>query len=204
MRGVSELEKKKDKRYIYAYRIIILLFIIICSLVVIVGLKSGVFASVEAFESFIEKSGVFSPILFVILETISVIILIIPCSMGYAVGAAVFGAFWGTVLNAISSFLGSLIIFLVVKKWGQKLLEAFVSEKGLNKYYKLLENQKRFERFFSVMLLLPFTPDNILCYIAGNTKMTTKRYCCIILLFKLWKIIVFCYGVDFFLGFIGF
>ena len=47
------------------------------------------------------------------------------------------------------------------------------------------------------MLLLPFTPDNILCFIAGTTKISFKRYALIVLLFKLWKIGFFCYGVDF-------
>ena len=61
----------------------------------------------------------------------------------------------------------------------------------------LIENDKRFEKFFAVMLLLPFTPDNILCFIAGITKISFKRYALIVLLFKLWKIGFFCYGVDF-------
>ena len=61
----------------------------------------------------------------------------------------------------------------------------------------LAENDKRFEKFFAVMLLLPFTPDNILCFIAGTTKISFKRYALIVLLFKLWKIGFFCYGVDF-------
>ena len=188
---------KRDKNISFIYNSIILFFIFFIIGIVIYGLSNGVFSSEANFCLFIEKTGFLAPITFILLEIISVVILIIPCSLGYGVGSVVFGAFWGTILNCIASFLGSIIIFLIVRRWGNKLLNIFVSEKKLKKYYHLIENDKRFEKFFAVMLLLPFTPDNILCFIAGTTKISFKRYALIVLLFKLWKIGFFCYGVDF-------
>lgn len=194
---------KKDKitKIIYILAILFFLFSVIG--IAIYGVSNGIFTSEESLILFVEKTGAFAPITFLVLEVISVVILVIPCSMGYGVGTALFGPFWSTVLNCIASFLGSLIIFLMVRKWGNKILTTFVSEKNLNKYYKLLENEKRFESFFKIMLLLPFTPDNVLCFIAGNTKISLRRYCWIIAMFKLWKILIFCYGVDFFLEILG-
>ena len=45
--------------------------------------------------------------------------------------------------------MGSVIIFLMVKKWGRKILGLFVSKKKLDKYLSYLEDGKRFEKWFA-------------------------------------------------------
>ncbi len=171
-------------------------FMIVAVILAFLAFDAGILSSHESLQSFIDSCGIFAPLVFCVFMVISVIILIIPCSWGYAVGTVLFGPLLSTVLNCISSFLGSFFIFVIVRKWGAPVLEALVPEKMLNKYYGLLQNQRGFEKFFAIMLLVPFTPDNALCYIAGCTKMSLKRFSSIILLFKLWKVIAFCYGID--------
>ena len=52
------------------------------------------------------------------------------------------------------------------------------------------------------MILLPFAPDNVLCYIAGTTKMSFKEYAKLIILFKPWQLFLFCFGLDKLMNFI--
>ena len=98
--------------------------------------------------------------------------------------------------------MGSVIIFLMVKKWGRKILGLFVSKKKLDKYLSYLEDGKRFEKWFAVMQIFPFTPDNTFAYIAGCTNMKLKRLCQLVIGFKLWKIIIMGIGTDIILDYI--
>ncbi len=192
--------KNKAKTVIWIVTAILLLVITVG---VIMGLRKGIFSSQDAFVEFIEATGVFAPLVFVVIETLSVIILILPCALGYPVSVAAFGPFWGFILNAVSTVLGSIIIFLIVRIWGKPLVDALVSKRNYTKYEKFIEKTPLFEKLLAIMLLLPFFPDNMLCYIAGLTKMQYKRFCIIVLLFKPWKILFYTYGSQFFLDRFG-
>lgn len=166
------------------------------ALLIVAGILTGSFTSIEKFQSYIEASGIFAPIVFVIFDILSVAILIIPCSIFYGLGSAMFGAGLSTILNCASSAAGSFLIFALMKRWGRPLLETMASNEKIEKYNKHFKNPRKFEVFFAVMLLLPFTPDNLLCYIAGTLDISWRRYITIILAFKLWKIAVFCFGSE--------
>lgn len=192
--------KNKAKIVIWIITAIILVLITVG---VVFGLMSGILSSQDAFEEFIEGCGVFAPLVFVFIETLSVVILILPCALGYPVSVAAFGPFWGFMLNAIATVLGSIIIFLIVRIWGKPLVDALVSKKNFTKYEKFINRTPLFEKLLAIMLLLPFFPDNMLCYIAGLTKMEYKRFCAIVVLFKPWKILFYTYGSQFFLDKFG-
>ena len=70
------------------------------------------------------------------------------------------------------------------------------------KWQKVWEDEKRFEKWFAFMQTFPFLPDNTFTYIAGCTKMTTKRLCQLVIGFKLWKIIIMGIGTDMILNYI--
>ena len=103
-------------------------------------------------------------------------------------------------MNAVSTILGSILIFLIVRLWGKPLVEAAVKKRQIEKYEKFMNRTSFFEKLLAGVLLLPFLPDNVLCYIAGLTKMDFKRYCAIIILFKPWKILFYTYGSEFFIN----
>lgn len=197
-----EKKNKNQKTYYLISVIFLSLFIFAIFCLVLFAFEQGAFTSQERLELFIQECGVYGPIIYCILNIVSVIILIIPSTWYYVVGPMLFGVVPGIFLNCFSSFMGSLIIFLMVKKWGRKILSLFVSKKKLDKYLGYLEDGKRFDKWFAVMQIFPFTPDNTFAYIAGCTKMTTKRLCQLVIGFKLWKIIIMGIGTDMILNYI--
>ena len=48
-----------------------------------------------------------------------------------------------------------------------------------------LSQGKKFEIFFAICIFLPFAPDDLLCFLAGLTEMSYKKFITIILLGKL-------------------
>ena len=177
--------------------------VLIITLAVVWGMHRGILSSQEAFVGFIERTGSFAPIAFLIIETVAVVILILPCAVGYPVATVAFGPFWSFILNAIATIAGSIIIFAIVRQWGKPLAEAAVKRKNFEKYERFMNNTTRFEKILAVFLLLPFLPDNVLCYVAGLTKMKFRRFLVIVILFKPWKILFYTYGSDFFIDKFG-
>lgn len=190
----------EKKKYKLVFNIITAAIIIFVCTAVIIGLTKGIFSSKEAFVGFIQSTGVFAPIVFVLLETLTVVVLVLPCALGYPVSAAAFGPFWGFILNALSTILGSIIIFVAVRKWGQPIVESIVKKKHFDKYEKFIGKTKMFERILIAAFLMPVFPDNALCYIAGLTKMKFKRFVIITILFKPWIMIFYTYGADYFIS----
>ncbi|MCD8391421.1 MAG: VTT domain-containing protein [Firmicutes bacterium] len=190
----------KNKKYKTVFYIITAAVIVIVCVAAIIGLKKGVFSSKDAFTRFIDSAGVFAPLAFLIVETVTVVVLILPCAAGYPVSTAAFGPLWGFILNAASTILGSIIIFAIVRKWGKPIVESIVKKKHIDKYEKFLGKTKVFEKILVVSFLLPAFPDNALSYLAGLTKMTFKRFVLLTLIFKPWKLLLYTYGLEYFMG----
>lgn len=52
------------------------------------------------------------------------------------------------------------------------------------KYIHWLDNQKRFDRLFTLAIFFPIAPDDALCLMASLTKISFKKFTWIILLAK--------------------
>ncbi len=53
-----------------------------------------------------------------------------------------------------------------------------------------------FTRLFATAIALPVAPDDLLCYIAGTTKMRWRTYVLIIVTCKPWSLIAYGLGVS--------
>ena len=75
------------------------------------------------------------------------------------------------------------------------LLYLLFSEKTIEKYDAWTEKRDRFAKLFFWSIFLPIAPDDFLCYLAGTTTMTWKRYTAIILLGKPFNIALYSMGL---------
>ena len=110
---------------------------------------------------------------------------------------AVFGGFQAFWYNYIGICIGSLLAFLIAQRVGRPALTLIASEKTYNRYIGWLEhNQKTFDKLFTTAIFLPVAPDDFLCYLAGMTKMTIKKFTIIILLGKPLAIAAYSMGLS--------
>ena len=133
---------------------------------------------------FLEKSGYFAPILFVIIQIVQVVIPIIPGGISQGVGVLIFGPLWGFIYNYVGIVLGSIIVFFISRKYGMPLIKKMFRKELIDKYIGWINNGKKFEIFFAIAIFLPVAPDDFLCYLAGVTDISIKKYISIILLLK--------------------
>lgn len=63
-------------------------------------------------------------------------------------------------------------------------MKFFVKENTYEKYIVWLERGKKFDKFFAFAIFFPCALNDVLCWIAGLTKMSWKKFSAIILLGK--------------------
>lgn len=151
---------------------------------VIYGLKSGIFTDRAMMEELVSRGGIWGPITFMIIQMVQVVVPVIPGGITCAVGVVVFGPWYGLLYNYIGIVAGSCINFYLARRYGQCLVKFFVKEETYNKYITWLEKGKKFDKFFAAAIFFPCAPDDVLCMIAGLTKMSWKKFSAIILLGK--------------------
>ena len=120
--------------------------------------------------------------LFQNMEILQIVLPLIPGGAVLAGGVVCFGPWRGLLLNLLGTYAGSSINFALARRWGRPLAHQLVSESAREKYFRWLEDQKRFDKLFALAILLPFFPDDTLCLVAGLSKMTFRRFLLILLL----------------------
>ncbi|EME3494116.1 TVP38/TMEM64 family protein [Enterococcus faecium] len=144
----------------------------------------GVFKDLNALRGLVGDSIILGPIIFGFIQILQVVIPIIPGGISTAAGVLIFGPYAGFIYNYIGICIGSIIIFLLGRRYGKPFILSMISDKTYNKYIGWLDNQNRFEKLFALAIFLPVAPDDALCLMAGLTNMSVKRYTLIILIAK--------------------
>lgn len=158
-------------------------------------ISAGYLTDTVKMKVLIQSFGIFAPIFFLILQIIQVIIPIIPGGVSSGIGIILFGPIWGFILNYIGLMIGSILVFLLVRKYGKNFILKFTDKNTYNKYINWL-NKKNFDRFFAFAIFVPGLPDDILCMIAGLTNMSIKKYITINILCKPFSLIVYSWGIK--------
>lgn len=151
----------------------------------------GLFDDLNALQRVVGQKALMGPLLFISLQILQVIIPVIPGGISTAAGVVLFGPVAGFFYNYIGIVLGSFIIFLLGRHYGKPFVLKMVSEKTYNKYIAWCDNQGRFNKLFALAIFFPFSPDDILCLIAGLTNMSLKKFSLILLLGKPASILVY-------------
>lgn len=175
------MEDKKFKRII---NIISIVGTIMVCIFFYFALKEQIFTSEEKMQLLLKKSGYFAPVIFVIIQIVQVVIPIIPGGISQGVGVLIFGPWWGFVYNYVGIVLGSIIAFLIARKYGLPLINKMFKKELVDKYIGWLNKGKKFEAFFALAIFLPVAPDDFLCYFAGVTNISVKKFVAIIILLK--------------------
>lgn len=163
---------------------------------IIWGTWSGTFLNEDKLTQFVKGFGFWGPLIVCILTISQVIIPVLPGGIGLLPGTLLYGPWIGFLINYIGVVLGSIVAFLLARIYGMKIIYRFFSPKMIEKYEKWLTYQKQFDRFFTVAIFLPIAPDDFLCYLAGTTKMSLKKFVIIILLGKPLALIFYTFGLN--------
>ena len=184
------MEEKAEhlKKYLGAALIFLLMLLI---LFCVQGYLGGHFSSAEQLQAYMKRFGVFAPVILTVIQAIQVIIPVLPGWLGCVVGAGMFGAAGGFWCNYIGISAGSIVSFLLAKRYGVELVRKMVP---MEKYQKLVDwvnTKKSYTLILFLAILLPLAPDDFLCWFSGLTGMASRRFIWIIIAAKPWCILFY-------------
>lgn len=177
-------------------RAVSLLGFAVCVTVALWGWRSGVLTSQERLAECVTAWGPAGALLFTVFQAVQVVVPILPGGLGCLAGVLLFGAVEGFLYNYIGICVGSLLAFAVARSCGKPLLPLLFSERTIAKYSHWAEEKGRFAQLFALAIFLPVAPDDFLCYLAGTTEMSWRRFTAIILLGKPFAIALYSLGLT--------
>ena len=122
----------------------------------------------QEFRDWVDSKGIWGPVLYVALVIFQILIAFIPGEPLEIVAGYVFGTFKGTLLCILAASLGSIIVLLLVRKFGKALLEIYFDKEKIENLKFLQSSQKKIV-IFLILFIVPGTPKDLLCYYGGLT-----------------------------------
>lgn len=158
---------------------------------------SGVFdkiQSVEELRRYVASFGGLADIIYIVMNVLQVVVLPIPGFVAIATGVALFGPLKATIYSFIGILIGSLIGFFIGKYLGYKVVKWLVGKETLDKWLNAVKNKDRIVLTF--MFLFPLFPDDVLCFVAGLSSMSTPYFIIMIIICRLISSVVTSYSLN--------
>lgn len=160
--------------------IIIAIMAFLCAAFAAVGVIVGVplvksASNPEHFREWIDSLGYLGDFAYMALVVLQVVVAIIPGEPVEILGGYAFGIWHGTMLYLIGAFIGSVIVFLFVRRFGKVAAEIFFSKEKIDSL-KILQTSPKRTLIFSIIFTVPGTPKDLLVYFAGLTDMRLSTW----------------------------
>lgn len=127
--------------------------------------------SKEQLRDMIEKTGVWGPLVFILVSFLQVTFVPIPGAVTILAGNLLFGPWLSALYSLIGMMLGAMLAFFLGRWMGRKFVNWVVGDKDkVEEYLNKMRGKEEVVLFF--MFLLPLFPDDALCAIAGVTPMS--------------------------------
>jgi uncharacterized membrane protein YdjX (TVP38/TMEM64 family) len=126
----------------------------------------------EMIQNFLNRLGIWAPIIYVLLYTIGTILLLPSTPLNLS-GGALFGIWWGTFWTALAAIIAAIVSFY----YGRTIGRDWVQSKFGDRIKTLdAEIQQGGVFYLFAIRLLPIIPYGIVNFVAGLTSITFKDY----------------------------
>ncbi|WP_065541757.1 TVP38/TMEM64 family protein [Blautia pseudococcoides] len=170
------------------------IFLLVCLAFCVLLFKAyldGKFDSVDTLQKYIAGFGLMAPVILTAIQAAQVVLPILPGFLGCVVGAVMFGCMGGFWCNYIGISVGSIIAFLLARRYGQGLVSRMFPGKRYEKWADWAAKSKSYTGILFLGMVLPLFPDDYFCYFTGVTNMSVRKFVTIIVLGKPWCIFVY-------------
>lgn len=149
----------------------------------------------ERFRSWVDSHGIWGRLAFLGMTMLQVIVAVIPGEPMELVAGYAFGSIEGTLLCIIGATLGGIPVFILVRKFGMKVVEVFFSKEKTDSL-KFLKSSPKRDLWIFILFLIPGTPKDLLNYFVGLTDMKMSKWLLISLVARIPSIVTSTIGGD--------
>lgn len=158
------------------------------------GVQSGALTSVSRLREVLDGVGPVAPVAYTLLGATEAVFPVLPGSVTIIAAPILFGPVVGVITAYLATCLGSVAVFALSRHVGQDLLRTRFRPATVERWLGWLQH-RHFTRWFAVAIALPVAPDDLLCYLAGLSRMRWRTFVLVILLLKPWALLVYTFGV---------
>ena len=112
----------------------------------------------DALGRFLDDAGLWAPLIFMLVYAAG-ICLFVPGTLLTAIGAAIFGPYWGFVYVWIGAVIGASVAFWIGRTLGREFATAMIGDR-LKKYDDAIERNGFATVLYLRLVYFPFTPMN--------------------------------------------
>lgn len=192
----------EEQKKTWRSRLILIFGCILLAIIAVWFYRQGWFKDPAPLQHLLSKAGPLGPVLFILLQAFQVIVPILPGGVSGTLGMLCFGVGPGFIYSYVGVILGSAISFLLVRRYGKKLLLKLISEKTYEKYTSWLHNKRKFTTMFAIGIFVPVAPDDALCMIAGLSDISFWKFLLILIVGKPLSMFFYSYGLKWLLSLI--
>lgn len=171
----QKIKRVSQKRFLAVMVVVIFL-----GISVLIFLKIGkplvqFVSDTEELRHWVDHNWLWSRLAYIGIVILQIVVAIIPGEPFEIAAGYAFGAVEGTIICMLGSTIGGTLVFLLVRKFGVKLVEVFISIDKINSL-KFLKDDKKRDILIFLLFFIPGTPKDTLCYFAGLTKMDLRTW----------------------------
>lgn len=124
--------------------------------------------SQEDFREYIRSFGSMGWFVLLGLQFLQVFIALIPGELLESAAGYAFGPYMGTLLCYVGVAVASSLVFLLVRRFGVRLVEVFISREKIRQF-RFINTEKKRNSLIFLLFLIPGTPKDLLTYFVGLT-----------------------------------
>lgn len=120
----------------------------------------------------VQNAGIWGYIVFLTLQVIITTVLCFVPATTFTftiLAVQIFGLWGGFIIAFIGCWISSQLMFLIGRYGGVKFVDWLVGEKDRIKAQELVSDRSNV--LLPILLIIPFTPDDMFCMLAGMTRM---------------------------------
>lgn len=170
---VSEKGMKTDlaNRSHALFKAVILVLFIVMAVYVVRFTPVKDYLTAETLGRLLDKAGIWAPVVFILVYAVGVC-LFVPGTLITAIGAVIFGPYWGFLYVWVGAMLGASAAFFVGRSLGREFAASLI-EGRLKKYDDSIERNGFATVLYLRLVYFPFTPMN---FGMGLTRVRFRDY----------------------------
>jgi uncharacterized membrane protein YdjX (TVP38/TMEM64 family) len=133
------------------------------------------FFTLENIMELIDKYRSFGPLPGIFLPMLEAFLPFLPLFVFVMANANAFGLWFGFLISWAGATAGALIVFSIVRKYGQKKILRFLKKNSQVKRLMAWVERHGFGPLF-ILLCFPFTPSAVVNIVAGLSKISVAQY----------------------------
>ncbi len=188
---------RKRKGVVFKLSIFLIFAITIISLALYLLKLSGIvdkISSIEQLRQYVMRFNNNAVAVFVLIQFLQVVVLPIPSVVTTSAGVLLFGAVKGAILSCFGIISGSIFAHVFGKIFGIKVLEWLFGKNNIAKWLERLKGKDKL--IITLTMVLPFFPDDMICFLSGLSSIKTSEFIFIVMVFRSVSIFVFSLTVN--------